>query len=580
MKKSKSSIKNKLIGISLITSFCSLTIGLTILIHNSISSYRKDIVNTSVMNAKLMTEYLVTPLEFQYSSAAYEVLEKLVTIPDVFQGVVYSIDRSIFAEYYKSENHKHLDKVIYFEEVSFIKNKYLYIYQPIVNQDKVYGVLYLKISVEKIGQRIQHYIQMILILIFGIAVFSYFLALILQKSISNPLLNLAILLKKFSDDENFKFTLDYSKPNEIGTLYSGFSNMTQKIQSKINERDEANRALRERTVELSNALNELRETQNQLIQSEKMAALGQLIAGVAHEVNTPLGAIRSSVSNILLNVQDISGSFSEFIRNLTLDEYLFFTKILSVSLRKSNNFSAKEERKLKRAMMENLEMHGVTQAVNFADTFIDMGVYDLNFDLSVLKSESSINIIQNAYKISSIFRSALNIQLATDRASKIVFALKNYARYDHSGQMIKASIIDTIETVLTLYHNQLKHGVDVIKNFEELPDFLCYPDELNQVWTNLIHNAVQAMNNHGTLEINVFRKENNACVEIIDSGEGISKENLDLIFEPFFTTKSKGEGSGLGLDIVKKIIEKHNGRIHVDSVPGHTVFKICLPLNP
>ncbi|RMG07246.1 MAG: GHKL domain-containing protein, partial [Cyanobacteria bacterium J055] len=137
-----------------------------------------------------------------------------------------------------------------------------------------------------------------------------------------------------------------------------------------------------------------------------------------------------------------------------------------------------------------------------------------------------------------------------------------------------------IETILTLYQNQLKHGVEVVRNFDSsLPKISCYPDELNQVWTNLIHNALQAMDNKGKLVIDACQTDGKIEVSITDSGAGISPEVLPKIFQPFFTTKPPGEGSGLGLDIVRKIIEKHQGTIEVDSVPGKTKFTVSLPIN-
>ena len=142
------------------------------------------------------------------------------------------------------------------------------------------------------------------------------------------------------------------------------------------------------------------------------------------------------------------------------------------------------------------------------------------------------------------------------------------------------NITEGIETVLTLYQNQIKQGVEVVRNYQaQLPAVLCYPDELNQVWTNLIHNALQAMDNQGTLTIDAVQQDTSVLVKITDSGKGIPPEILPKIFEPFFTTKPAGEGSGLGLDIVKKIIEKHQGKIDVESVPGTTAFTVSLPIN-
>ncbi|NJK74400.1 MAG: GHKL domain-containing protein [Microcoleus sp. SU_5_6] len=145
--------------------------------------------------------------------------------------------------------------------------------------------------------------------------------------------------------------------------------------------------------------------------------------------------------------------------------------------------------------------------------------------------------------------------------------------------MIQADIIDGIETVLTLYQNNLKHGVEVLRNFQKIEPILCYPDRLNQVWTNLIHNALQAMDNRGTLTLDVSQDNDLIKVAVTDSGKGIPPEILPKIFEPFFTTKPPGEGTGLGLDIVSKIVDKHGGKMEVASVPGKTTFTVFLPVN-
>ncbi|MEL6249415.1 MAG: ATP-binding protein, partial [Cyanobacteria bacterium J06627_15] len=127
-------------------------------------------------------------------------------------------------------------------------------------------------------------------------------------------------------------------------------------------------------------------------------------------------------------------------------------------------------------------------------------------------------------------------------------------------------------------HNQIKYGVTVERHYQDLPQIWCYFDELNQVWTNLIHNALQAMDNRGTLTIEGAAETDGLVVRITDSGSGIPPEVQDRIFQPFFTTKAPGEGSGLGLDIVRRIIEKHHGSISVTSMPGKTTFTVRLPL--
>ena len=337
----------------------------------------------------------------------------------------------------------------------------------------------------------------------------------------------------------------------------------------------------ERTQELSETLAHLQATQEELIQSEKMAALGQLIAGVAHEINTPLGAIRSSAGNIAKFLNQILENLPPLFQSISPEETQDFLGLLKRSINATSSLSAKEERQYKRALIRQLENEQIEESDAIADALVDMGIYeDIDDILPLLKRPDSNYLIEMAYKLSELQRGTQTINIATNRASKVVFALKSYGRYDTSGEKINTNIIEGIETVLTLYFHQLKHGVNVIRNYRELPGLLCYPDELNQVWTNLIHNALQAMNNNGTLTIEAKQEEQEIKINITDSGKGIPSEIRPKIFQPFFSTKPPGEGSGLGLHIVKKIIDKHSGKILVESQPGQTTFTIVLPIKP
>lgn len=376
----------------------------------------------------------------------------------------------------------------------------------------------------------------------------------------------------------------YDEDGQVAYAISAFQDITERKKSE-KLLAEYNRTLEqqvtERTQELSETLAHLQATQEELIQSEKMAALGQLIAGVAHEINTPLGAIRSSAGNMAKFLNQILEDLPPLFQSISPEETQEFLGLLKRSINVNSSLSAKEERQYKRALMRQLENAQIEESDTIADALVDMGIYeDIDDILPLLKRPDSNYLIEMAYKLSELQRGTQTINIATNRASKVVFALKSYARYDTSGEKIKANLIEGIETVLTLYLHQLKHGVNVIRNYGELPEILCYPDELNQVWTNLIHNALQAMDNHGTLTIETKQEEQEITINITDSGKGINSEIRSKIFEPFFSTKPPGEGSGLGLHIVKKIIDKHSGKILVESQPGQTTFRIVLPIEP
>jgi len=374
----------------------------------------------------------------------------------------------------------------------------------------------------------------------------------------------------------------YDDKGKVSYAIAAFADITQRKQAEKLVA-EYNRTLEvqvaERTQELKTALDYLQTTQEELIQSEKMAALGQLVAGVAHELNTPLGAIRSSAGNMTKFLGQTLTNLPSLFQSLSPAESENFCALLYRSLQKDMTLTAKEERKLKRALISQLEGEDIDEADEIADTLVDMGIYEADDFLSLLQKVDRDRILEMAYKLSEIQRGTQTINTAADRASKVVFALKTYARYDSSETMVESNITEGIETVLTLYQNNLKHGVEVIRNFPKIPPVLCYVDQLNQVWTNLIHNALQAMDNQGTLTLDIVQFGNNIKVSVTDSGKGIPPEVMPKIFAPFFTTKPPGEGSGLGLDIVKKIVDKHRGKIEVASVPGKTTFTVVLPVN-
>jgi len=352
------------------------------------------------------------------------------------------------------------------------------------------------------------------------------------------------------------------------------------LSNDITERKRAEEALRQKNEELATALRKLQITQQELIQSEKMASLGQLIAGVAHEINTPMGAIRASIGNISTALNNSIYQLPRLFTELSPERQTDFFVLLEKIQMNQDILSFREERKLKRSLKQALGEMDIENAATLAATLVKLGITkDLDSFGSLLQDPNNNLILDAAYNLSMQRRNSENIKLAVERASKIVYALKSYVRQDASGEQVKAIVTEGIDVVLTIYHNQLKHGIRIIKNYEDIPAILCYPEALNQVWTNLIHNAIQAMNNQGELTIFASQQESWVVVKFTDSGCGIPSEIKSRIFEPFFTTKPAGEGSGLGLDIVRKIVEKHEGKIEVKSKPGQTTFSVFLPIS-
>ena len=375
----------------------------------------------------------------------------------------------------------------------------------------------------------------------------------------------------------------------------------------ISKLKQAEAELQATNAGLQETLTHLRQAQQELIQAEKMAALGKLIANVAHEINTPLGAIRASARTILTALDETFLRLPEVIRLLSDEQQAVLIRLIQRACQPKQALTSKEERQRRRALTHQMEDAAIAEADTIADTLVDMGISEeIAAFTPLFRHEKTLWLLGAAANIAAQRHSSENILFAVERMSKIVFALKSYAHSDASGQPTLARIQDGMEIVLTLYYNQLKHGIEVVKQYDDAPPISCYPDELQQVWTNLIHNAMHAMHGKGRLEITVKPtpcpseegkptpppseegKQSTPLlggagggagivVEITDSGCGIPDEIKPRIFEPFFTTKPAGEGSGLGLDICKKIIEKHQGKIEVESQPGRTTFRVWLP---
>ncbi len=352
-------------------------------------------------------------------------------------------------------------------------------------------------------------------------------------------------------------------------------------------------------LDLQYTLERLQRTQKRLIESEKLAALGKLVANVAHEINTPIGAIRASATTISSALQESLQYLPDMFRQFPPELGTTFFTFITRALQEKQLLTSAEERRLRRTLRKELETAGVSDADDVADTLVDMGIYnDLPPILPLLRHEKHRSLLRTAYNLTAQQHHSQNILNAADRAAKVVFALKTYAHIDISGQKSSANIAESIDVALTLYYNQLKHGIEVTRYYADVPQILCYSDGLTQVWANLIHNAIQSMQGKGTLEILVSRRPifpkdgtslslrtaqhhpGYVVVEMTDSGPGIPNEIKERVFDPFFTTRPEGEGSGLGLDICKKIIEKHQGHIEVRSQPGETTFSVFLPIIP
>jgi len=227
------------------------------------------------------------------------------------------------------------------------------------------------------------------------------------------------------------------------------------------------------------------------------------------------------------------------------------------------------------------ELHGVQEAWKLASTLVEAGIGrpELEKIAGTFADRYLGDVVQRFTAAIMAEKLVGEIENSTSRISDLVCAIKEYSYMDQNPER-EIDIHQGIDSTLTMLNFRLKKGVKVVREYDtSLPPVCAHGSELNQVWTNLIDNAADAMNGDGELRIRTSRELDRVLVEFIDNGPGIPEDIQDRIFEPFFTTKGVGQGTGLGLDTVYRIVRSHHGYVEVDSKPGRTDFKVRLPLS-
>ncbi len=350
--------------------------------------------------------------------------------------------------------------------------------------------------------------------------------------------------------------------------------LNDELEDKVAERTVE---LEQANCELESAIEDLREAQHQLVNQEKMAVLGQLVAGIAHELNTPLGVINSAGGTLEKVIKNEIDQVVQF--RVTAPEEIreVYNRLVAQSMAWESTQDLSSRRQNRKRYYKMVEENNLSISDEVVELLVDIGYEASDEEFLALIGQPGIkDAVKMAYSIITMHKSAHMIRISAEKASKVIMALKTYSHQESNRQVVPHDVINDIEMVLTLYYNQTKYGVEITKDYQEVPPVLCYPDKLHQVWVNIINNALQAMDYKGKLIIGIARTQEYVKVSITDKGPGIPETIRKRIFEPFFTTKKLGEGTGLGLDIAKRIVEEVGGHIDVETQPGETTFSIWL----
>jgi signal transduction histidine kinase len=321
-------------------------------------------------------------------------------------------------------------------------------------------------------------------------------------------------------------------------------------------------------------------------QQEKMGALGRMSAGLAHELNNPASAIQRSAAELNHRlISEIDRVFALIL--LHPEKEQIFSILLTMQEKAANpsfnSMSTIEKAKLEDELIDRLGMLDVGSKTKIAETFADIGVSPGEIDeiIETLNPDTVENILLWIENIITSERLVIEIQKASSRISQLVNSVKSYVHMDRSPTMQPTDVREGLNSTLVLLNHKIRQkNIQVKKNIAgDIPLIQAIPGDLNQVWTNIIDNAIDAMDDEGVLTITTGIERNMVMVSIADTGHGIPPDVLNKIFDPFFTTKSVGVGIGLGLDLVRGIITKHNGEIGVRSEPGKTEFTVCFPID-
>ncbi len=605
------SIKNKLIFIILSVTILSLSIGFTIDLIKTHEASKDKLISESLLNAKLVSEYCITPLDFGYNDEANVNLSKLETIPTIYNGYVFDLEGHVFASYNRTEL-INIPELPIGDISSFFEDDWLHIFRKIKFNEEIRGTIYLRVSTAELYKDLRSniiskgFIGIVLILI------AFFIAFRLERIISQPILALADTAKKISLEDDYTIRLESRSTDEIGVLYNSFNNMLEQIKTRENQRDKAEEALKESEEKLNALFNSLTEmvVMNELVQNAAGEAIDYRIID-CNKVFTELTGIskEDAIGKLASKVYQtdpppymeefakvaLGGDPYEFTDFFPpLDKHLLISvvspqagKFATITTDISDMMQIQEIIMAKNKEMENylyvtshdlrtplVNIQGFSQQLKKQADSIKNLFADKTLEPEILHQLGNITD-EDIPKTLSFVHS--NIE-KMDSLINGLLQLSRTGRVEINIQKIDMNAL--FANIIQRFDFQIKEAQCEI-HINPLPG--CYGDAalLDQLFANIISNALKYSDSERALEITVNAKNtyNRVVYTIRDTGKGIAQKHLDKIWDVFYRIdpRSVKTGEGIGLSLVKRIAEKHKGKVWTESEENKgSVFHIEL----
>ena len=617
------SIKIKLIALMLLVVLFAIGTGFAVFIINDIRTFKEEMINNTVVNARLIGEYCVTPLTFQDKAGAEDILTKLRAMPSVISGFLYDDKGALFAQYNNSE--EMINPPAPEEDASIrFEDDYLYIFQPISYHDQKYGTIYLRVSTDALDEKVFNYLRTMLLLVLGLMVMTYLLSLWLQGIISKPILNLARITERISKEADYSLRVQKLSTDEIGILYDGFNNMLEQIQIRQIERDRAEDALRDK--------------KNSLKEAQRIAHLGNW--------DRDLLSNNLSWSDEIYRIfglnQEIEATQEVFINAVHPEDRELVGKAVNAALQESEPYSIDhriiQPDGVERIIHEQAEVifDESGAPVRFIGTVQDITerkrseeelrqyrehledlVEERTAELAVAKEQAEV-----ADRLKSAFLASMSHELRTPLNSIIGFTgiiiqgLAGPLNEEQTKQldMVRGSarhLLSLINDILDIskieagqlevvfepfdMREAIEKVVKTVSPLAEKKDITLVAEvepqvghvfsdqrRVEQILINLLNNAVK-FTEKGKVFLECRVSDSRLVTRVVDTGIGIKPEDMDKLFKVFQQIDSglsrQHEGTGLGLSICKKLVGMLGGEIWAESEPGvGSTFIFTLPL--